>query len=310
MSIGDALGMPVEGWPRETVQERYGRIETYHPRAFGDGTQLEAGEFTDESEGVLCIVESYTANTGELDADNIRARLEILARGESRRWMNPSTRVLLDEDVESTSTNSVTAAITGDVAVRGIPLGLIAAGSAEPDPLVMRQKAKVLAGLTHQAADAAESVELVAEATRALALQEISLSDVPSHIARVFPNSGVANLLDAASKAVDELENCDSLVGYIGYGDSADEVVASAVVTTAKAESFEDAVFTATSLGGAADARGAIAGAFAGAAFGTAGIPQSLIDGLEGRVYVMLAAPWFYQTIQLRNSFARSSPQE
>ena len=65
------------------------------------------------------------------------------------------------------------------------------------------------------------------------------------------------------------------------------------------ANHFEDAVFTAASAGGAADARAALAGALAGAHFGAGGIPQTLIDGLEGRIYLTLAAPWFYRTIQL-----------
>ncbi len=40
---------------------------------------------------------------------------------------------------------------------------------------------------------------------------------------------------------------------------------------------------------------GALTGALAGAAGGASGIPQELIDGLEGRIYVSLAAPWFHK---------------
>lgn len=309
MAIGDALGMPVDGWPRETVIERYGGIDRYHPRAFDDGAQLNAGEFTDESEGVLCIVESYTANTGELDAENIRARLEILARGESRRWMNPSTLALLEQDFDANAVPPDDAPVTGDVAARGIALGLISAGPPQRNEAVMKQQATLLAGLTHGSLEATVCIEVVAEAIRAIALQVVSLPGLSGYVAAAFPGSNVTRMLGTASAEVQGTLSFDALVARIGYGDSAAQVVATAILAAAKTETFQDAVFAAASQGGAAGARGAIAGALAGAAFGTGGIPQSLIDGLEGRVYVMLAAPWFCQTIQLRNSFGQSMPQ-
>ena len=63
---------------------------------------------------------------------------------------------------------------------------------------------------------------------------------------------------------------------------------------------FERAVFAAVNAGGAADTVGALTGALAGAAGGASDIPQELIDGLEGRIYVSLAAPWFFKTAKQR----------
>jgi ADP-ribosylglycohydrolase len=63
---------------------------------------------------------------------------------------------------------------------------------------------------------------------------------------------------------------------------------------------YQDAVFAAVNAGGAADTVGAITGALAGAANGASGIPQHLIDGLEGRIYISLAAPWFYKAARQR----------
>jgi ADP-ribosylglycohydrolase len=254
---------------------------------------------------VLCIVESYTANSGEIDPENIRARLEILARGESRRWMNPGTLALLERDLDEYRPSSGdNPPVSGDVAARGIPLGLIAAGSPVHNPATMMQRAAILASTTHRSADAAEAVELVAEAIRAVVLQEIALPLLPSHIISAFPASLTSSLLGPIIRRdIDSLDP-DAVFAEIGYGNAAAQVVAGAIVAASRAGGFEDAVFLAASQGGAADARAAIAGALAGAAFGTAGIPQALIDGLESRVYVMLAAPWFYQTIQLRHAFA------
>nr|MBA2247205.1 ADP-ribosylglycohydrolase family protein [Chloroflexia bacterium] len=59
---------------------------------------------------------------------------------------------------------------------------------------------------------------------------------------------------------------------------------------------FEDAVVATIARGGETDASGALAGAIAGARFGASGIPQGLIDGLDARIYLSMAAPWFYRT--------------
>jgi ADP-ribosylglycohydrolase len=105
--------------------------------------------------------------------------------------------------------------------------------------------------------------------------------------------------------------DAESAFEMIGPGISATESVSSAFYAAMSAESFEDAVFQAVNAGGAADTRGAIAGALYGAKVGVSGIPQSLIDGLESRIYVSLAAPWFHkvalghagQVIDLRPRF-------
>jgi ADP-ribosylglycohydrolase len=82
-------------------------------------------------------------------------------------------------------------------------------------------------------------------------------------------------------------------------GNPAIDVITSAIAAFMLADKFEDAVVAAASVGGDSDSRAALAGALAGAHFGAGGIPQTFIDRLEGRIYLTLAAPWFYRTIQL-----------
>src|SRR4051812_16397279 len=89
MAIGDAMGMPVTGWTAVRIAERLGRVEDYLPRVLTDGNEIKAGEFTEESELALCIVESFTVNNGELDPENIGVRFLHLAKGEARRWIEP-----------------------------------------------------------------------------------------------------------------------------------------------------------------------------------------------------------------------------
>jgi ADP-ribosylglycohydrolase len=97
-----------------------------------------------------------------------------------------------------------------------------------------------------------------------------------------------------------ERDSMSEIVSAFGHGILAEDVIPTAVAATVLGKRFEDAVFTAVQAGGAADTRGALAGAFAGASGGAAGIPQALIDGLEGRIYVSLAAPWFSKAARQR----------
>jgi ADP-ribosylglycohydrolase len=53
--------------------------------------------------------------------------------------------------------------------------------------------------------------------------------------------------------------------------------------------------------GGDAAAFGAIAGGLAGGVFGAAGLPQQFIDDLDARIYLSMAAPWFYRTVLRRH---------
>ena len=92
--------------------------------------------------------------------------------------------------------------------------------------------------------------------------------------------------------------------------DSLTATIVEAFRIAVDAESLEAAVLTAVNLGGAAGGRGAIAGAIRGAADGIAAIPQRLIDTLEGRIYISLAAPWFFRSAQRRGGLVINLPIE
>ncbi len=111
----------------------------------------------------------------------------------------------------------------------------------------------------------------------------------------------VAERLAEATRLFAAGESLGSAVSDLGDAIDASSVVATAIYAAMSATSFEDAVFAAVNAGGATDARGAIAGAIAGASRGAGGIPQRLIDDLEGRIYVSLAAPWFHRTALRRS---------
>lgn len=284
LGIGDALGMPVAGWTAEGIAETYGRIDSYHSREFEDGTELKAGEFSDETEIALCIMETYTSASGELDPELIRARMQFLARGESRRWMSEETLRSLDDDAESWYRSLDDT--DPEVALRGIPIGIIHAAAAIDEAALYRDVQTVV-GLTHKNPAAVEQAALVAFAVARVLAGTDDRASLPDSLIALAPSHALRQALEFS-----RTDKRDT-------GNAAVDVITSGIEAFSDAERFEDAVVAAASAGGATDARAALAGSLAGAHFGAGGIPQTLIDELEGRIYLTLAAPWFYRTIQL-----------
>lgn len=303
MAIGDALGMPVEGLAADAIRAEVGRIDGYRSRLLADGQEIKPGEFTDESEIALCIVESLTTNQGELDAENIGARMLFLAKGDSKRWVRGDT---LNALAEAESTLQFWVPIdedgpaTGDVASRGVPIGLLhAIGNLHA--YALREDAETVTRLTHGSPAAIAATTAVAFAVQLAARGETPVSEWAANTAEFLGGGGLASKLAMVDQLILSKSDAESAFEMIGPGISATESVSSAFYAAMSAESFEDAVFQAVNAGGAADTRGAIAGALYGAKVGVSGIPQSLIDGLESRIYVSLAAPWFHK-VALRHA--------
>src|ERR687894_3330582 len=57
MAIGDALGAPASGLDRAEIAARFGTIDRFHGLAEPGSEAIHPGEFTDETELALCIVE-------------------------------------------------------------------------------------------------------------------------------------------------------------------------------------------------------------------------------------------------------------
>ena len=269
LAIGDALGMPVADLPLADARERVGEIREYRMRDEGEETQIPAGEITDETETVLCLVESMTTNNGHLDPENVNARLLYLVEGPSRHWMpeqmQQGIREAADRDGLVPESDEPGGSLA--VAVRGVPIGLMhSVGAFSPN--VMVEEARLAARLSH---GGVAQQQLVVDVAVAIAAQVRDESVEP------------AALLDDDRSIAAERTFVDEVRRQVGEG-----------------ATFEEIVFRAVNEERPADSAGAVAGAIAGAARGAAAIPQRLIDDLEARVYLSLAAPWFYRTATRR----------
>lgn len=263
LAIGDALGRPLIGMTADAIAERYGAITGY-PSDQPEQDGPPPGVITDETEVTLCIVESLTTNDGLIDPENINTRLGFLTLGDSRRWM-PENVIAGIQQAEATGGLVVPGSddhVDLSVAVRGVPIGLLHAVDIE-DEVSLTADAALVTRLTHGGAEQAALTTMVARAVRAAACDEV----MP-----VFASDNGANGLRVG------------------------ELIAEGFETPR----FEDALFSRVAQGGDADTAGALVGAIAGARFGASGIPQHLIDDLDARMYLSLAAPLFYRTARRR----------
>ncbi|MEZ4521005.1 MAG: ADP-ribosylglycohydrolase family protein [Thermomicrobiales bacterium] len=110
-------------------------------------------------------------------------------------------------------------------------------------------------------------------------------------------------LIDEVLSLIDE----DTVAQRLRLGTPARNPVHVADVAATALHSFvlaggdlEQALAHTVQRGGAAHLTGAIAGALCGAFAGASTIRQDLIDGLEGRAYVLMAAPALLRAAQLR----------
>ena len=302
LAIGDALGMPGKGLDRATLADRIGTITGYLPATFADGTEIKAGEFTDESELALCVVESVTVDRGRIDPDTIGPRFLYIARGESKRWLGAGTRRALavaDRTLEFVVPLDEDGPATGDVAARAAPIGLLhAVGRFDLDSL--RADAEQIVRLTHGSPAAIAAGTAVAFGVQLSARRQVARSEWLSATAGALGEGELASRLRSAAGMIAAGDDAPAVLERVGTGTDAVESVTAGFVAASMAGSFSEAVFSAVNAGGDTDTVGAIAGVLAGAFFGASGIPQSLIDGLEGRIYVSLAAPWFYRTARQR----------
>lgn len=270
VAIGDALGLPIDGESAEEVRANHGNVTTYLDLPDMPEGQPTRGVISDQTEIMLSMVESMTTNEGIIDPENIIARLGFIIESPSRQWMSDEVvrgvQAAIDHDGQLPEGTPSTPEVA--ILVRGIPVGLAhSIGELDRDALVADAVAS--ARLTHADAASARLIARVAEAV--------------SFAARYVDTDEDWRPSLSISSESDLSASLDRIIDHI-----------------IEAETFEDAVLPVIQEGGDAAAWGAVAGGIAGARFGAAGLPQELIDDLDARIYLSMAAPWFYRTIMHR----------
>jgi len=179
-----------------------------------------------------------------------------------------------------------------------VPVGLMH-GLGTFDPARLRADAEEVVRLTHGGPAAFNAATAVAYAVR-LAATGTPRESWARETAEFLGVGQLAERLAELDQLISELQLPDVLE-RTGTGLDAVESVPAAFAAAMTEAVFERAVFAAVSAGGATDTVGALTGALTGAAGGASGIPQDLIDGLEGRIYISLAAPWLHKAARQRS---------
>jgi ADP-ribosyl-[dinitrogen reductase] hydrolase len=307
VAIGDAMGMPVEGWPAKMIRQRYEWLDRYEPRAGWNGEELEAAaEITDDTEMMLCHVESLVSTGGLVDPENTGMRFLRLFHSDSRRFMGRTTQESLRRADETGDFQSGVGGELGagnGVAMRIAPVGLVHSVGRFNYEVFVREVMR--AGLiTHSNPEALNGAVAVAFGVRLLTTREVPLEVVIDETCAFIDEDEVATRLRLAGSLLrpgsDREQHLDNLerIGTSGY--VAESVAAAFYCAVASEGDFRTGIELAINAGGDTDTVAAMTGALLGAHVGASRLPTDLVEGLAGRAYILVAGPSLYETAMQR----------
>jgi ADP-ribosyl-[dinitrogen reductase] hydrolase len=261
LAVGDALGAPVEGMSREAIAARYpGGLRSYSGSA-----AVRRGQVTDDTELAFLVARSLVERR-RLDMSDVAARL--IAWQDEGGIAGPSTA----EGIEALRNGQPWASSgSGALASSGclprcipvalaLPLEQVADGTVDCCRPTHRHELAVASSLVLNA--------VLARLIRGDAWK-LALTGLGSDLPRVPGSDVVLGALDHPATA---------------RSDDAVEVLAQAHAAVGSAASAIEAVVAAVAAGGDTDTAGAVAGALAGARWGSEAISREWIHECESGV--------------------------
>lgn len=269
LAVGDALGMPVEGWSAEQIRRRYGVL-----REMVDGVR-PAGSVTDDTMQAICIAESIV-EVGHFDADDVMRRLLNWYRTDPFGIGMHTWRVM----------KLVDAGLNWRDAVERVeqlyaPMTAGNGSLMRCAPIGMRYYREVGA-----------LIEYSAESSRLTHLNELCVASCTlfnAVLSRVLQGWSKAECVSFAIEVTEHLPHeVHERVECAMSEDAAKLHPSGFVLDTLECaiwawwhhESFEEALISVVNLGGDTDTNGAVAGALMGAQCGINAIPKKWVDKL------------------------------
>jgi ADP-ribosyl-[dinitrogen reductase] hydrolase len=301
-AVGDALGMPTEGYTASEIQTKFGRVVDMMPAPAGHfHTGLLAGQFTDDTEETLLLAESLIEASG---FSALRFADKLTAWGTTwtlderlNRGVGFATRSAVESMIAGTPWQESGLPIpTCGSAMRAAPIGLLY----HFDLNIVRSYADLQSLPTHCAPAARAGAVAVASGV-ALSLmgfsREMILRNAVSQASRVD--------VDFAERLqwLDTLKDLmpEDALGLIRNSPLASETVPAAFYCFLKFEP-EEGLIMAASSGGDTDSIASIVGSLFGAARGASWIPERWLADLEDKERIEAAAAALFA---LSNSFCR-----
>jgi len=285
LAVGDALGAPLEFQPARS-------IDSLVTEMIGGGwQQLAPGEWTDDTQMTLCIVESLLTKR-VFDPDDIARRFVLWMKSgpkdiglhtgrvlEAIRHGDPweeASRDIQDLYPDNASNGSL---------MRCAPLALLF----YRHPEVLQSLSPVLSRITHSHPDCEQACVFLN-----VAIALLLLGKRPSDVIEE-----TYELCDAASPDLKarigramEPRNATAPTGHVL------DTLEVAIWSYLHTHSFEAAVIAVVNRGADADTVGAVTGALAGARYGLSGIPQRWILALKEAEYLLNYADRLFELAQ------------
>jgi len=299
--------MPVEGWPQEQIQRTYGWLDRYVDRHGTDQSVIApAGEITGDTEMALCLVEGLISAGGFVDPEAIGVRFVKLYNGPSQCFFGPTTQAAIermDQTGEFQNGASGERPAGAGAAARVAPLGLLHAVGHFNSEVFTREI--IRAGLiTHCNTESLNGALAMAYALRLLASDEVPPETLIAEVAAYIDEDQVARNLRLAGRLALHGGDPDTDLAHlrqIGTSSYVAEAVAAALYCFVRhPNDFSAAVLTAVNAGGDTDTIASMTGSLSGAYLGARALPHDLVDGLESRMYILVAAPGLYRMAQRR----------
>ena len=276
LACGDALGRPVEFQSSQQIEAEYGTLT----EMVGQGTWRQpAGTLTDDTEQALCIAESLVERAA-FDPEDIAARFvewydsepfdigamtrrSIRALDRGRSW-DEAGRDIWDASSEGSNAGN------GSV-MRCPPLAIAFADDRERLMRASRQSSLI----THADPRCTYGCAVLNLTIAGFANDESDPLDDALEVVRSEAPDELVNALEPIARGLD----VDTLspTGYVV------DSLRTALHDGLRASDPEAAIVTAVNRGGDTDTIGAIAGAVAGARFGSAAIPERWRDAIDER---------------------------
>jgi ADP-ribosyl-[dinitrogen reductase] hydrolase len=304
LAAGDALGMPTEGYTAEEIQSRFGTVRDMMPAQKGHfHSGLFAGQFTDDTQETLFLVESLIESCG-FSGDDFAERLMNWGSAwtldpQLNRGVGFTTRSSIEQMLSGIPWQESGLSIpTCGSAMRAAPIGLLY----HCDLSLVGRYAELQSISTH-CSPAARAGSIAVASGVALCLvgfSKTSALQMAAHLSSQTEREFADRLLWVGSLM--ELDPADALIA-IGNTPDVSKAIPAAFYCFLKFEP-EEAIVFAANCGGDTDSIACIAGALSGAFYGSSWIPQRWLHCLENRQHIAEMAE---QLASLSASLCRSS---
>lgn len=285
LAVGDALGAPLEGLPREEIASRFGQVTEMQG---GGWLHLKPGEFTDDTEMALRVAEAL-AKAGRVDLDTIAAEFMDWLKSQPKDVGGQTHAAIraLQEGVPPTEAGRKVwedggSWLAGNGAVmRTAPIGLFCRNESFE---TRANHSRQVAAITHGDPRCQEAAALIDHA-----VANLSCGYPVRH--RDLLNWARARS-EPLRQRVDEIPRLEW--EQLRTGGFVLDTTQTALWHLMKAESFKEGLISAVNLGHDADTTGAVTGALLGARFGMGSIPQRWLHPLSQYERIERAAQFLY----------------